>query len=84
MKTSETLELLNEIKTSIKNSSEASSSKKIESLEEAMNKISKFEITYKELKQLQNRCLVMSKGLLCQWCPMECEFRKAKYEESNE
>ena len=84
MQTSETLEWLNIIKKDIKNSSEVSSSKKIESLEEAIDKIEKFETMYQELKQMQNRCVVMSKGFLCQWCPMECEVRKAEYEESNE
>lgn len=30
----------------------------------------------KENEQLKNRCHVWTKGLLCEWCPMECEHKE--------
>ena len=43
------------------------------------------ELSIEELKkendQLKNRCYVTTKGLLCMFCPFECEHRSKMCEE---
>ena len=41
----------------------------------------------KHLRALQNRCCALAKGMICQFCAMECEVRKQEYrggEDGNE
>lgn len=43
----------------------------------------KIERLEKENKALKGRCSVLGRGMLCVFCPYECEHRSGEYEASN-
>lgn len=40
---------------------------------------SEYEKIQKQVKALQNRCKVLSQGIMCVFCPLECEVRTAQF-----
>lgn len=47
--------------------------------EMAIQALENEETILKENKALKNRCKVYSQGLLCSFCPLECEQRSAEF-----
>ncbi len=45
-------------------------------------KIPDIETLEKENRELKSRCAVLTKGLLCAWCKMECKSRAHEYDEN--
>ena len=75
MERSKVIEHLQQLKCDYTNYWEETHDEMTDALDIAIADIKKLEEIEQEVKQLQNRCAVLSKGLLCQFCNMECESR---------
>lgn len=83
-----TIKGLNAIKAFLERSEftglEIQTKNQIDFLTDAISSMEKYKEQTRHFIALKNRCAVLTKGLLCEFCPIECGSREKEYREQKD